>query len=138
MSDIHQLILIQADAPAKPVTGTPCNGCGVCCLLEPCPLGMVLSARRHGACAAVRWHDELRQYRCGALCDPLDVLQKVLPRPLRRLAPCLTPGLVRLAARWIAAGEGCDSRVEPTALQGQTGVAEISPTIRHNLPCRHP
>ena len=37
------LIRIHADAPAKPPVGAPCNGCGVCCLLEPCPLGVLLS-----------------------------------------------------------------------------------------------
>jgi hypothetical protein len=108
----NQIILIHPDAPSKPAPGAPCNGCGVCCLLEPCPLGVVLSRRRRGACVAVRWHDELLQYRCGALIEPVDVWQRVLPRPLLGLAPWLAPGLARLAQRWIAAGQGCDSTVE--------------------------
>ena len=135
MPEIRQLILIHRDARPKPGAGAPCNGCGVCCLLEPCPLGIVLSARRHGACAAVRWHEDLHQYRCGALNDPLTVLQAVLPRPWRRLAPWLAPGLVRMAKRWIAVGEGCDSSLEMTVQQGATPA--LSPTIHCDAPSRH-
>ena len=131
MSKIRQLILIHPDAPFKPAPGAPCNGCGVCCLLEPCPLGVVLSGRRHGACVAVRWHDDVHQYRCGALSAPLNVLQNVLPRPLRRLAPWLAPGLARLANRWIAVGHGCDSSVEP---DGPLAATDISSTMRHSAP----
>jgi len=114
MSKIRQIILIQPEAASKPATGAPCNGCGVCCLLAPCPLGVLLSGRRQGACVAVRWHGEALQYRCGALSEPLDVLQHVLPKPLRRLAPRLAPSLTRVAKRWIAVGQGCDSTVEVT------------------------
>ncbi|WP_114969116.1 hypothetical protein [Rhodoferax ferrireducens] len=117
MSKIRQIILIQPEAASKPATGAPCNGCGVCCLLEPCPLGVLLSGRRRGACVAVRWRVEARQYRCGALSEPVDVLQHVLPKPMRRLVPHLAPGLARLAKRWIAVGQGCDSTVEARPLE---------------------
>ena len=129
MSKIHQLILIQPDAPRKPEPGTPCNGCGVCCLLEPCPLGVVLSGRRHGACVAVRWHDELHQYRCVALTEPAALLYQ-----LRPLAPWLASGLARLAQRWIAAGQGCDSSVEATSLDTQRVGANVSSARRQNTP----
>lgn len=92
--------------------GAPCNGCGVCCLIEPCPLGVLLSGRRSGACAALRWHDETARYRCGAMIEAKSVLQEVLPRWLRTLAPALAPVLGRLAGRWIAAGQGCDCSLE--------------------------
>lgn len=130
-SKMRQLILIHPAAPPKPVAGMPCNGCGVCCLVEPCPLGAVLSARRHGACVALRWNDDGQNYRCGAVADPVDVLRKALPRFMRRLAPRLSRLLARLAWRWIAAGTGCDCRVELLALEGQAAAAEISPTMRH-------
>ena len=119
MSSKHQIILIHADAPSKPAPDAPCNGCGVCCLLEPCPLGVVLSRRRRGACIAVRWHDELYQYRCAALGEPVEVWQRVLPCFLRGLAPWLAPGLVWLAKRWIAVGQGCDSTVESSRVEGR-------------------
>jgi hypothetical protein len=82
-------IRIHTAAPAKPPLGAACNGCGLCCLAEPCPLGMIVSMRMRGACRALRW-DGVR-YRCG-----------VMRRPLLR----------RLVGRWIAAGRGCDSSAE--------------------------
>lgn len=116
MSKNRQIILIQPEAPPKPVTGAPCNGCGVCCLLEPCPLGVLLSGRREGACVAVRWQAVVQQYRCGALSAPLEILQDALPRTLWPVLPWLAPLLARLAKRWIAVGQGCDSSVESTLL----------------------
>ncbi|MBA3058707.1 MAG: hypothetical protein KJ614_14750 [Gammaproteobacteria bacterium] len=120
MSKKRQVIHIHLDAAPKPVPGAPCNGCGLCCLLEPCPLGVILSGRRHGACVAVRWHDDIRQYRCGALSEPVAVLQRVLPARLQRLSPGLSAGLAPLlvgwAQRWIALGQGCDSRLDVNML----------------------
>ena len=87
----EQVIRIHTAAPAKPAPGAACNGCGVCCLAEPCPLGMLVSRRRRGACAAVEWDGQ--RYRCGVLTTA---------RGWRR----------RLVARWIGAGPGCDSGAE--------------------------
>jgi hypothetical protein len=89
------LIRIHPQAPAKPGVGAACNGCGVCCLAEPCPVGMLVSGRVRGACSALRWDDAARRYRCGLMASS---------RPL----------LSRLATRWIAAGRGCDSSAEVT------------------------
>lgn len=112
---MHQVIHIHPEAPAKPELGRPCNGCGLCCLVEPCPLGMALSGRRTGACEALRWQAATGVYRCGAITEPRAVLQAALPAPLRALAPVLAPVLGRLARRWIAAGVGCDSSVQVEA-----------------------
>lgn len=100
----HRLIEIHAAAPPKPAWGQPCNGCGLCCLAEPCPLGMVVSRRRRGACRALMWVDAEGCYRCGLLAAP----RGFLPRGMRWAAP----GLARLARRWIAAGIGCDAAIE--------------------------
>jgi len=105
-------IHIHPQAPGKVPEGVACNGCGVCCLFEPCPLGVVLSRTRVGACAALRWQDAPGQYRCGALVAPEDVLTASLPWGTRWLAPLLAPVLRRWGARWIAAGTGCDSSLE--------------------------
>ena len=94
-----QIIHIHADAPLKPAVGAACNGCGVCCLVEPCPVGMLVSRKRRGACSALVWIDALSRYRCGLLSAPE---QFIRPRWLAR-------GVARLATRLIAAGQGCDA-----------------------------
>ncbi len=93
---------IAASALDKPEVGAPCNGCGVCCLAEPCPLGVVLSGRTTGSCAALLWREEEHRYLCGAMATP------------GRFAGALSPIFVRLARRWISAGSGCDSTVVVT------------------------
>jgi hypothetical protein len=96
----QQVILIQPLAATKPPMGAPCNGCGLCCLVEPCPLGVVLSRSRTGPCKALQWVQAERQYRCGAL--PALSTQSLLGR-LK----------ARLVLRWIGAGAGCDCDLEP-------------------------
>ncbi|HET8694779.1 MAG TPA: hypothetical protein VFM33_08950, partial [Aquabacterium sp.] len=61
----HQVIHIHPLAPPKPPVGAPCNGCGVCCLVEPCPLGVLVSRSFKGACRAVVWSEEAGRYHCG-------------------------------------------------------------------------
>lgn len=112
MARSEQIIHIHRQAPAKPAEGAACNGCGVCCLSEPCPLGMVLSGRRTGACRALRWDGALAQYRCGAVLAPRAALEHALPTVLRWLAWPLAPVLRGVALRGIAAGQGCDSSLE--------------------------
>ncbi len=96
----EQVIHIHPGAPPKPAPGQPCNGCGICCLAEPCPLGVLLSGRRHGACRALVWDEGQMRYVCGALLGHAPAL----PPPLR---PLRLP-LQRAARRLIAAGIGCD------------------------------
>ena len=107
-----QIIHIHSEAPPKPVPGQPCNGCGLCCLAEPCPLGMVLSVKRVGACVALRWNAQAQQYRCGVVVDATEAVGAALPRSLRWVAPLVGWPLSRLARRWISAGSGCDSNLQ--------------------------
>lgn len=97
----EKIIYLQPDAPAKPAMGAPCNGCGLCCLAEPCPLGMWVSRRRSGACKALQWNESAQQYRCGMVVNPAAVLGWKTPWAVSLVA--------RLARRWIAAGIGCDA-----------------------------
>ena len=97
----HQIIHLHASAPAKPAEGRACNGCGVCCAVEPCPLGQWLSRKRRGACAALQWSDAERRYRCGAVATPVRFMPW-LPEAWGR----------RLALRWISAAKGCDSNLD--------------------------
>lgn len=34
--------ILQSMTSSKPVYGSPCNNCGICCALETCPLGAVV------------------------------------------------------------------------------------------------
>jgi hypothetical protein len=101
------VIYLQPEAAPKPAAGAPCNGCGVCCTWKPCPLGVLASRRRHGACTALHWEADARQYRCGMLTAP----ERIWPW----LPAVARPLLQRLARRWIAAGAGCDCEAEATA-----------------------
>jgi hypothetical protein len=113
MATVQTVIHIHPEAPGKPVAGAPCNGCGVCCLVEPCPMGVLLSRRRRGACHALRWNADSALYQCGAVVDAHAVLHAALPAGWGALTRLLAPVLPRLARRWIAAGVGCDSTLEP-------------------------
>ncbi len=108
MADSPYLIHIHPDAPAKPALGVACNGCGVCCLLEPCPIGQLVSRRKTGQCVAVQWDADHSVYRCGMVTDPAAVMGKGW-----RWA---TPMIRRLALRWISAGSGCDADIEATPM----------------------
>jgi hypothetical protein len=98
---IVPIVPVHRHAPAQPAIGAPCNGCGVCCLAEPCPLGMLVSGRRSGACAAVFFDAAESRYRCRMLTDPR-AHWPWLPQPM-------AGAVRRLAHRWIAAATGCDS-----------------------------
>ena len=98
----QRVILLHKIAPTKPAEGAPCNGCGVCCAAEPCPLGMWVSRRRRGTCAALSWDASDDRYRCGVLVAP----KRWLPWLPERWAR-------RLVLRWIAASRGCDSDLQP-------------------------
>jgi hypothetical protein len=99
----RQVIRLHPEAPSKPAEGAPCNGCGVCCAAEPCPLGVLVSGRRTGSCAALSWTADAGQYRCGLVTAPTQVL--------RWLPAAAGPLVSRLARRWISAASGCDSNL---------------------------
>lgn len=117
---MYQIIHIHPDAPAKPPEGAPCNGCGVCCLLEPCPVGMLISRKRRGACTALVWSDASGRYRCGLMLSAGAEAeagakgdadgaggppQSAWRHPVRALA-------LRWVRRVISAGSGCDASLE--------------------------
>jgi hypothetical protein len=95
-----QTIWLRADAPPKPPAGAACNGCGICCASEPCPVGMIVSGRRRGRCRALAWSEGGKRYRCALLRPPAAAHAHV--SPLRRWRETLL-------RRWIGVGVGCDS-----------------------------
>jgi len=103
------VIHIHPDAPSKPAEGEACNGCGICCLSEPCPIGVIVSRKRRGTCRALQWSVPQGRYVCGMLIEPLRYLgwnsRGTLTRSFSRL-------LAKACRRWIAAGIGCDSDLQ--------------------------
>lgn len=95
-----QTVMLHAAAPAKPPEGAPCNGCGLCCAAERCPVARLFLPRGSGACGALEWADGVRQYRCGMVAHPGDYL-RWLPQRWQAAAG-------RWFATRIAAGAGCD------------------------------
>lgn len=100
----RRTIWLRVEAPAKPAAGQPCNGCGVCCAAEPCPVARVFLSQEVGTCRALVWVKAEQHYRCGMLLQPADYL-RFLPRAWQAW-------FRRLIARWIAAGTACDSDAE--------------------------
>lgn len=99
-----QTIHIHRDAPAKPPEGEPCNGCGVCCLLETCPLARLRFLQAKGPCPALAWSASEKRYLCGLLVNP----EKYIgwrPATGNKIAR-------RLLSRWISAGQGCDCNAD--------------------------
>ena len=101
----------QPQAPAKPALGQPCNGCGLCCLAEPCPLGIWASRRRSGPCAALCWDTGQGRYLCGVLADATQAAA-TQGGWRRRL-------WLALVRRWIAAGQGCDADLQVLDVLGE-------------------
>jgi hypothetical protein len=96
----EKIIHLHRAAPAKPDVGQPCNGCGVCCALETCPVARLRFLQKGGPCPALEWSDQERRYHCGML---------VRPGAYFGWLPAAGEGLMRkLLKRWIAAGKGCD------------------------------
>jgi hypothetical protein len=96
--ELHQL------APCKPEMGIPCNGCGVCCAAEPCPVALLFLFQRKGSCRALLWQEVTGRYVCGMVIQP-DVYSSLIPKRWRQ-------GLGTFVASRIAAGIGCDSTIE--------------------------
>jgi hypothetical protein len=100
----YPTIEIHRAAPDKPEVGAPCNGCGVCCLVAPCPVSALLLKHRENACPALMWLDAESKYRCGMLIAPAS--------NLRWLPGWLNRPFAFFVRRWLAIDIGCDCDVE--------------------------
>ena len=61
MSEIVEL-------PRKPAHGDACNGCGLCCIAEPCPIAAEMGAVIDRPCPYVEW--EAGRFWCGLVRHP--------------------------------------------------------------------
>ncbi|MGQ0708483.1 MAG: hypothetical protein ACT4NV_01915 [Rhodoferax sp.] len=115
------VLMLHPQAPPKPACGAPCNGCGVCCALEPCPAAMLLHRRRTGPCPRLQWSQPQQRYVCGLLA------------PLQQ-APGWWAALRRAwVQRWIAADSGCDCtvQVQPMASSATSAPESPAPDATH-------
>jgi hypothetical protein len=99
-----QTIELHEQAPPKPDFGAPCNRCGVCCATKPCPVAYLYMLQFKGRCKALLWQEDVTGYACGMVLQP-DVYSRLIPKTLR-----LRMG--RFFASRIAAGKGCDAKIE--------------------------
>lgn len=99
-----KIIEIHALAPNKPPYASACNGCGVCCAAEPCPVAFILLMQFNGSCGALEWQVESNRYVCGLVGRP-DHYVWWIPKRWR-----VQVGQFVLSR--IASGIGCDSDVD--------------------------
>jgi hypothetical protein len=91
----------------KPPHGAPCNGCGLCCQQELCPLGSFVFDRSAGPCPALTPQAEGR-FACGLVVSPSTWA------PVRTaLAGVKT--MSEAALYLIGSGVGCDAKLEGEA-----------------------
>jgi len=100
----YPTIRIHAGAPIKPAVGQPCNGCGICCLAEPCPVSALLLSHQKDACPALVWEEQHHLYRCGMLIAPSN-FWRWLPALFNR-------PFIYLVRRWLALDIGCDADID--------------------------
>lgn len=85
----------------KPRKGDPCNGCGMCCTVQPCMLAAEFLNCTEGPCVALESEDG-RTY-CGMVRRPIHYL-------LRQDAPPSATGALQShLASVLGLGHGCDS-----------------------------
>jgi hypothetical protein len=85
----------------KPPHGSPCNGCGRCCLESLCPLGEHLFEKQEGPCPALQPAGQGR-WECGVIIQPgVFALVQTLRHGAKRMSAA--------AALLLGAGHGCDA-----------------------------
>lgn len=84
--------------PKKPPEGQACNGCGLCCALQPCPIAVELLQAVERPCPALEFGDG--RFWCGLARTPSRYLDtpRAGDRPIG--------AMVRLE---LGIGEGCDT-----------------------------
>ena|ERR1035437_4076773 len=101
---LTQIIELHPLAPRKPDYAARCNGCGVCCAAEPCPVAYLFLFQFKGRCRALLWQNDTGRYVCGMVIGP-DQYVSVIPKRLRER-------MGRFFASRIAADCGCDFAAE--------------------------
>lgn len=80
--------------PDKPRFGSPCNGCGICCAVEVCQVGIAVLGEIAAPCPAMRFADD--RFYCGLV---------LLEQSAREQSPDLEPFFFNV----LGIGKGCDA-----------------------------
>lgn len=88
-------------APPKPAKGAACNGCGYCCVQQPCKLAVELLGATSGPCIALEYADD-RTY-CGLVKRPAYYLFG------ETVTEVSTGALSVSLAAMLGLGAGCDA-----------------------------
>jgi hypothetical protein len=102
-------------APTKPLYGSPCNGCGLCCIEVQCPLSEAIFGLLP-YCPALEDKPE-GGFGCGLASSPERYIQ---------VAPKLQPIVREAFFLLIGAGAGCDAT---TTEADRLAEAEVKPII---------
>ncbi len=101
---LTQIIELHPLAPRKPEFGEHCNGCGVCCASEPCPVAYLFLFQFKGRCRALLWQNDSARYLCGMVVSP-DEYVRFIPKRFRER-------MGKYFASRIATKLGCDFDAE--------------------------
>lgn len=93
MSELHDA------RAAKPAFGVECNGCGLCCLMEPCSLAEEFLDVSSGRCPALEWEEG--RFWCGLVRSPSKYLA-----PGKEFADAVVGAAF---AQALGVGVGCDA-----------------------------
>jgi hypothetical protein len=87
------------DWPPKPKEGQPCNGCGYCCMEEPCQVAesvLHIDPTVNKPCPALEWQDG--RFYCGLIRNMsryTDIRQE------------FDGFMGAMFSKWLGVGEGC-------------------------------
>lgn len=98
MDVLWPMTRIAFDLPEKPLWGTACNRCGLCCLVETCPLGLLFFGPAKSPCPALKLDGG--QSACQLIADPAALLP-----------PLIAADAGEMARLMLGSGEGCDSEM---------------------------
>lgn len=95
-------VISRAVVAKKPPHGSPCNRCGVCCMVAQCDLSRLLFGEKNGPCQALEKDGD--EYHCGVVRSPTNFAPATVTK-------CGEDGVRDAIALIIRAGIGCDARI---------------------------
>lgn len=101
----------------KPLYGDPCNGCGLCCIAQQCPISEGLFGKQD-ICPAIERGDG-KALVCGMVANPANYMTSVPDWGHQPLAAAF--------ALLLGAGSGCDGTTEDDE---PARIDEFRPIIR--------